>query len=102
MLVSGGGFWHRGRGPLPLTLVVEAAAQGAALLLGDLGGASNTRFLLAGIDHARIDLLPEAGESINVEARLVARVGNAVRVAATIDLGGRPAGSLDLLLSRQA
>jgi len=78
---SAGAFWSRGEANLPLSLLVEAAAQAAALLLPERSSKPE-RLLMAGIDQARVERLLAPGESVEIEVRIAKRLGSLLRVEA--------------------
>ena len=97
--LSAGDWWLRGAARSPIGLLVEAAAQASALLLAPDGAGEPSSLYLAGIEDATIDELPAAGETIEIEARIEARLGRVTRVAARLLASGREAGRATLLLA---
>ena len=69
-------------------LCAEAIAQAALLLEGGTA-ADGRRGFLAGIQDFRVERLPEAGETLEVEVRLAGRFGPLVRFDGRVSSEGR-------------
>jgi hypothetical protein len=95
--VSAGSYWLRGAATAPLAILVEAAAQGAALLF-EAGVDPTVELRLAGLEEVTLDRLPIAGETIEIEARIERRLGPATRVRAELRRDGLLAGRATLIL----
>ena len=76
-------FWIRDGGELGVALLAEMMAQGAALLLRDPTAPDADR-LLAGLEGVECDQRICAGDTLEIEAKLEARLGGAVRVAVRV------------------
>lgn len=94
-----GAWWLRGRGPLTLPWVVEAAAQAAARSLATAPGSDSERLALAGIDEARLERPILAGETCELRVRLAGRWGALAKVEADVLADGETIGRLALLLA---
>ncbi len=100
----------RGRalGPYPLTLAVEAMAQAALALLGNLGnagpdGGGERSAHLAGVNEARL-LAPiegpiESGDRLTAYADLAGRFGPMVKVECHLDRDEERVAEAELLLA---
>jgi 3-hydroxymyristoyl/3-hydroxydecanoyl-(acyl carrier protein) dehydratase len=69
-------------------LCAEAIAQAALLLEGGTA-ADGRRGFLAGIQDFRVERLPEAGETLEIEVRLAGRFGPLVRFDGRVSSEGR-------------
>jgi len=76
-------YWIRDRGELTIGLLAEMMAQGAALLLRDPDAPAADR-LLAGLEGVECERRIFAGDTLELEASLEARLGGAVRVAVRV------------------
>ena len=96
--LSATSYWLRGSGEIGPGLLAEMMAQGAALLLGDPGSPA-ADLLLAGLEGVECDQRIRAGDTLEIEAALEARLGNAVRVAVRVFRDGLEIGRGRLLLT---
>lgn len=96
-LVASNSWWLRGDGPLTLPWLVEAAAQAAARVL-DPRPSEGGRLALAAIDQASLDRPVVAGETIDLQMRLVGRFRDLIRVEGVVRSGGEEIGRLALTL----
>jgi 3-hydroxymyristoyl/3-hydroxydecanoyl-(acyl carrier protein) dehydratase len=76
-----GGTWQRAGGAMPLSLLVEAMAQAAAVILEDPRG-ERRELVLAGLEAVELSAPARPGDRLEIEVRLEARLGGVVRVAA--------------------
>lgn len=97
--LTGGGYWLRGGRTFGLPLLVEAAAQAAALLTAP-EGRPQEGLLLAGLSDCTLLRPVSAGESLEFEVSLQARMGAVVRVGAIVRATGEPVARLTLTLTR--
>lgn len=96
--LSYGAFWSRaGRSASP-ALLIEAVAQGAALIAAPPVG-DRPRLALAAIEDAHWDRPGEAGQTLEIAVALEGRFGRLVRVRGEATLDGRPAGGATLVLA---
>ena len=93
------GTWSRGGGGAPAGWLIEAIAQGAALLLAPEGGGEEKRLALAAIEDAEVLRAPEPGETVEVAVSLEARWGALVRVRGRLTLDGAPLGGAIVVLA---
>lgn len=93
------GTWSRGSGGAAAGWLIEAIAQGAALLLAPDGGGEEKRLALAAIEGAEVLRAPEAGETVEVSVSLEARWGALVRVRGRLTLDGAPLGGAIVVLA---
>jgi len=96
--LTAGAWWLRGAATLELPLLVEAAAQAAALLAAPEGGTMND-LRLAGLSGCELLRPVAVGESLEFEVSLQARIGAVVRVAATARAAGDEVARLTLTLT---
>jgi hypothetical protein len=96
--LSYGAFWSRGGPTASPALLVEAVAQGAALVATP-PGAEGARLALAAIEGASWEAAGEAGDTLEIVVTLEGRFGRLVRVRGAATLDGRPAGSASLVLA---
>ncbi len=75
-----------GGGSISATLLAEMLAQAALLLQGG-DAAVGRRGFLAGIDGFEVSRLPEAGESLKVDVRLIARFGSVIKFEGEVRSG---------------
>jgi 3-hydroxymyristoyl/3-hydroxydecanoyl-(acyl carrier protein) dehydratase len=97
--LTANGAWSRGCGGAPVAWLVEAIAQGAALVLAPEGAGEERRLALAAIEEARPERPPEPGETVEVEVSLEARWGALVRVRGRLSLDGTPLGGAVVVLA---
>lgn len=100
--LSGGAFWSRGgERALPESLLVEVFAQAAAAVLAGRGAPSGQGYL-AGVEGMQIARLPEPGERVLVDVRLVAGFGRLAKVEAELTCDDERLASATLLLAAGA
>ncbi len=80
-------YWLRETGVLPVGLLAEAMAQASALLLREPGAPARD-LLLAGLEGIECDRPLRAGDRLEFEAVIEAKLGAAVRVAARVYVDG--------------
>lgn len=96
--LTAGGWWGRDPRGLTLSLLVEAVAQAAALVLGPRE-VSGERMALAAIESARLDRSPRPGETLEIRLRLETRLGRLVRVRGELTGDGRELGAATVVLA---
>jgi len=97
--LTANGTWLRDGGGAPAGWLIEAIAQGAALLLAPDGGGEEKRLALAAIEDAEVVRAPEPGETVEVAVSLEARWGALVRVRGRLTLDGAPLGGATVVLA---
>jgi 3-hydroxymyristoyl/3-hydroxydecanoyl-(acyl carrier protein) dehydratase len=90
-----GGAYARGASGLPGSLSLEILAQAAHLLLAP---AATGPVYLAGVEDAEFPPSLEPGTDLRATARLEARVGEIVKVAAKLETAGRQVARVQLWL----
>ncbi len=93
-----GGYWLRNGSTLSLPLLIEAAAQAAALLTAPTGRTMDN-LLLAGLSDCELFRPVIVGESLEFEVSLQAHVGAVVRVGVTVRAAGDEVARLTLTLT---
>ena len=93
------GYWTRGGEALSSAWLVEAVAQGAALLLAPADGDGEPRLALAAVESASFARAPEPGETLEITVALEARLGGLVRVRGEIRADGQPLGTATVVLA---
>lgn len=96
--LSAASYWLRGSGEIGPGLLAEMMAQGAALLLSAPGSPA-ADLLLAGLEGVECAQRIGAGDTLDMDAALEARLGNAVRVAVRVFRDGLEVGRGRLLLT---
>ena len=99
--LSANAFWMRGGGVLDAPLVPEIAAQAAALLLVPAGAAAEefAELRLAGVSECELARPLRAGERLELEVALEARLGAVIKVAVRVAAAGEQVARLGLTLS---
>jgi 3-hydroxymyristoyl/3-hydroxydecanoyl-(acyl carrier protein) dehydratase len=92
-------FWTRGADPPPAAWLVEAVAQGAAVLLAPEDDLSGRRLALAAVEGAEFTRPPAPGETLEIVVALEARLGSLVRVRGEVRADGRPLGTAIVVLA---
>jgi 3-hydroxymyristoyl/3-hydroxydecanoyl-(acyl carrier protein) dehydratase len=92
-------FWTRGAEAAPVAWLVEAVAQGAAVVLAPEDDQGERRLALAAVEGAEFTRPPAPGETLEVRVALEARLGALVRVRGEVWADGRPLGTAIVVLA---
>jgi 3-hydroxymyristoyl/3-hydroxydecanoyl-(acyl carrier protein) dehydratase len=99
-LVSGLDPLLRDDGRLTEVMLVEAMAQCAGVAAA--AGVDPVMGVLVGIDGFRCWGVVSPGDSLQIDARVLKRMGGMVKARATVRLGGEPRAEADLILKLES
>lgn len=97
--VSADSWWLRGAMPcLPVTLLAEAVAQSAALVLAP-AAPEPPRLVLAAIERAIVARPPSPGDDCDIHVEVLNRFGGLVRVRGIVRVGDADVGEAIVVLA---
>ena len=96
--VTFGAYWRRGETAASPALLVEAVAQGAALL-ARTDGRGDAPLALAAVEEANWLVVPADGQTLEITVDVEKSLGRLVRVRGEATVDGHAAGGATLVLA---